>query len=182
MDKLNSLFAAGDVILVGNDKLEGNPLVTPLLDAQNNPKTDLNGNELGSIRLEQEKVVFNGGFLNSAKRVAFISGTLDNLWAIIKTKGLKNGSSVPGNIVQIETLTPVFKNHRPKMNPSTQEIVAITVGDTDYPVYMQQMYTEDLTKKDVLVRTVDDVTNIINAQRALSVTANVAEDLSVPQE
>lgn len=178
MSFLNTTSA---VMLVANDKVEGNPLVTPSLDQSGQPKTDLNGNELGSLRLEQVSRTINGSFVNSRKRVAFLTGTMDELLNIVKSNKLVNGSQVPGKIIQIESLQPMWKNQTPKMNPQTAEEIGVTVNGTFYPVYMQQRYTEDMNAQDKLIRTAEDVNDWVANQRALTTVSSAPETAGIPQ-
>jgi hypothetical protein len=178
---LTLLTEGTPVTLVPNDKLEGNPLITPTLDKTGKPKTDLSGNELGSIRLEQTATTFNNGFMNARKKVAFVTGTIEQLANLIKLHGLKAGSQIAGKIVQIESLVPMWKGQEPKMNPNTAEVVEIDVAGKKYPVYMQQRYTENASATDRLIRNADDVNEWIANQRALeSLTAAPAETANVP--
>lgn len=169
------------VVIVANDKLEGNPIITPMLDGNGNPKTDLNGEELGTLRLEQTSTSLSGSFLNARRRVAFLTGTLSQLNHLVSSYNLKAGSKLTGKIVQIESLTPMWKNQTPKMNPQTAEEVGVTVNGTLYPVYMQQRYSEDSNAQDVLIRSVEDVNAWLNNQKALNNISAAMENATVPQ-
>jgi len=108
------------VVLVANDTVEGNPLVTALINKDGSPKTDLNGIELGSIRLEQSTRAINGGsFLNVRRRTAFIAGTLQELSTIVTSNKLVAGSQFPGKITVTESLEPFWPNQTPKINPNS---------------------------------------------------------------
>lgn len=178
---VNLLSGSSKVTVVGNEKLEGNPIITPSLDQNGNPKTDLNGNELGTMRLEQTSRSFTGTFVNSRRRVAFLTGTLTELNSIVKAYNLKEGSEVDGRIIQIESLAPMWKNQTPKMNPQTAEEVGVVVNGKLYPVYMQQRYSEDENAKDVLIRTAEDVNAWIGNQQALGTIVSTVDGAAVPQ-
>lgn len=178
---LDILCGATAVTIVANTKVEGNPLVTPITDKSGNPKVDLEGRELGSIRLEQKCRTVSGTFLNSRNRVAFIGGTMDELGAIVKENNLKSGSELPGKLIVIESLAPMYKNHEPKMNPSTAEVVNITVGDKQFPVYAQTRYTTNDADRDVLIRDANDVTRWLAAQSVMNAAPVVTEDAAIPQ-
>lgn len=185
METLKSfLNTITDVVLVANDKLEGNPLVTPIMDkATGNPKTDLLGNELGSIRLEQSVRSLTGSYLNNRRRVAFIGGTLEELNALLAANNLKAGSKLPGKIIITESLNPLWKGQDPKMNPQTAEVISVTVGDKPYPVYMKMTYTENMNAVDTFLRTPEDVLAWLNNQRTLEAITNQekTEGAGVPQ-
>lgn len=165
---LNLLQGTDSVTVVLNTTHPDKPLITPLVDDAGNPKTDNNGHPLGSIRLEQNSRTLTGTFLNAKKRVAFIGGTMELLESIVKQAGLKEGSIIPGKIKITESLEPMFKSRNgeqsPKINPNTKEVVGVTVGGTFYPVYMQMTYTDDLTAKDILIRTSEDAIAWLNAR------------------
>jgi hypothetical protein len=160
------LNGASPVTVVANENIDGNPIITPLMNPDNTPKTDLNGNELGSIRLQQRTSSLNGGsFLNVRNRVAFIGGTLANLEAIVAAAGLKDGSQVAGKIFVTESLAPFWPNQNPKINPQTEETIEMTVGDKKYPVYMRMLFTENLEAKDRFIRTPEDAIEWLNAHK-----------------
>lgn len=160
------LNGASPVTVVANENVDGNPIITPLEDKEGNPKTDLNGNPLGSIRLQQRTSSLNGGsFLNVRNRVAFIGGTLDNLRSIVEAAGLKDGSQVAGKIYVTESLAPFWPNQQPKMNPQTEETIEMLVGDKKYPVYMRMLFTENLEAKDRFIRSTEDAIDWLNAHK-----------------
>jgi hypothetical protein len=176
----NILGANTAVTLVANEQ-ENNVLVTPLRDKQSGrPKTDLNGRPLGSIRLEQTTRMLNGTFLNASRRVAFIGGTIEELENIVVENNLKNGTKLPGKITILESLTPMWNGHEPKINPNTVEPVGVTVNEKFYPVYMQMRYTDDATTKDRLIRTPEDVIGWLAAQKVTENVTVVNEAASIP--
>jgi len=172
------------VILVANENIEGSPLVTPLMDSVTNlPKTDMMGKALGSIRVQQETTsLANGSFLNVRKRVAFISGSVELLTAIISGNGLKAGSALPGKIVITESLEPFWNGQNHKINPQTDEPIGVTINDKFYPVYMRMLYQEDGSGKDVFIRTPEEAVNWFASRTALTAqTAGTVETASMPQ-
>jgi hypothetical protein len=178
---LSILSTTGAVVIVANDKLEGSPVLTPSLDNMGNPKTDLNGHELASLRLEQVTRSLNGSFVNSRKRVAFLTGTMEELSSILKQNKLGAGSQIPGKILQIESLEPMWKGQSSKVNPQTGEAIGVTVGDKFYPVYMQQRFTEDMNATDTLIRSAEDVNVWISNRRALAAINTPVETAELPQ-
>jgi hypothetical protein len=160
------------VVLVANENIDGNPIITPLMDQDGTtPKTDLNGKELGSIRLEQHtQSLANGSFLNVRRRVAFISGTLEVLNSIVKANNLKAGMELPGKIIITESTEPFWKNQQPKINPQTDESIGVTLNEKFFPIFMKMTYMEDGSGKDYLLRTPEDLVNHLAARAALAAT------------
>lgn len=180
---LSILANTTPVTLVANDTVEGNPLVTPMMNPDNSPKTDLLGNELGSIRLQQETRSLNGGsFLNARRRVAFIAGTMTELNKIVAENKLQAGSQFPGKIQVTESLAPFWPTQTPKINPNTDEQIGVTVGDTFHPVYLRMTYTEDATAKDKYIRTEEDVVawHAIRASMSANAGAAPVETANIP--
>jgi hypothetical protein len=172
------------VILVANENVEGRPILTPMLNPDQSPKTDLNGAPLGSIRLQQMTRSVNGGsFMNVRNRVAFIGGTMEQLEALIKENNLVEGIKLPGKIKVTESLEPFWKNQTSKINPQTGEQVGIQVGDTFYPVYLRMVYTEDITAPDKFIRSAEDVNEWLSARKTLVSTASQTpvETAAMPQ-
>ncbi len=99
--------------------------------------------EFGTIRLDQEVISMEGGFLNKTKRSAFIAGKLENLQAL----ELSEGQEFSGQIVRTESFKPMFEGQAHKINPTSKEDVLVD----GRKVYFQDTYTEDLTKKDSLI-------------------------------
>jgi hypothetical protein len=149
---------------------EGAPIIKPFRDEQGNPRTDNRDRPIGSIMLTQSVRVMNGTFLNGANRVAFISGTIEELESIVKQNKLKAGSEVPGRIIQKESLKPFYPNQNPKINPSNGEQVGFTINNVFHPIYMQQILVEDENAKDTLIRSADEVEAILNAKKINSIT------------
>jgi hypothetical protein len=177
-----SLLTEGSpVVIVANDKLEGSPIITPSVDDRGNAKTDLNDRPLGTLRLEQTARVLNGNFLNSRRKIAFLSGTLDELTAIVKAYGLKAGSELPGKIVTTESLEPMYRGQAQKINPSTGEIVEVEFAGNRYPVYQQSRYTENMQEHDALINKPEHVNAWISSRRAITTTAPTVETANMPQ-
>jgi len=179
---LNSFIGSkSPVILVANDTLEGKPLITPFKDAQGNPKTDNNGNPIGSIRLEQSQNTLNGGFLNASTRVAFLGASIKVLEKIINDNKLKAGSQVPGKIVIEEALEPFHPNQKPKINPQSGMIIQIEVDGKLHDIYMRMRYTDKETETDSLLRTAGAVRNVLNAS-VVNKAVNEIQNKPVPEQ
>lgn len=171
------------VTLVANDTVEGKPLITPMLNPDQSAKTDLMGNELGSIRLQQETRSLNGGsFLNARRRVAFISGTMTELGKVVAENKLQDGSQFPGKIQVTESLAPFWPTQTCKVNPNTDESIGVTVNGTFHPVYLRMTYTEDATAKDKYIRTEEDVVawHAIRASMAANAGPAPVETAKIP--
>jgi hypothetical protein len=163
---MNFLSTGSKVMIAANESDTENKglLITPFKHDDGEPKTDNQGRPIGSMMVIQHERTLNGTFVNAGRRVAFISGTVDELNNIIKQNKLKDGSEVPGKIMIRESLNPLYHGQNPKMNPSTKEEVGFTVNGKFYPVYMQQLYTPNETTEDVLIRSVEQVEAILNAK------------------
>ncbi len=162
------------VTIVANENVDGRPIVTPMFNPDQTPKTDLMGNPLGSIRLQQKtKSLNNGSFLNVRNRVAFIGGALDQLLALIAENKLVDGSILPGKIMVTESLAPFWPNQTGKINPQTEEPIGVTVGEKFYPVYLRMTYTENMDAKDTYIRTPEDVSAWMALRQTLAATSTV---------
>lgn len=105
--------------------------------------------EFGTIRLDSQCVVVSrGGFLDIQKRSAFIRGRVE----ILESLGLKDHQMMQGKIIREESFEPFWDGQEPKINPTTQEIVLLD----DKPVYMQHVYTEDMTQTDRFINSQAD--------------------------
>jgi hypothetical protein len=161
--KLASLFGNGflsstsDCYICQNENLEDKPLVTKLMDPMGNPRTDTVGREIGTIRIEQEVNALNSGYWNDRRRVAFVTGSYDQLVARLEQFNIKHKSLVPGRIRVIESPDPLYKNHTPKINPSTQEVICVNVGALKFPIYLRMEYDETGKSTDRYIRTADDL-------------------------
>lgn len=99
--------------------------------------------DFGSIRVDQEITSFEGGFLNRQNRVAFIGGRMEDLQSL----GYKEGTTLPGKIVVIETLEPQYTGHSPKINPETGE----ELTQSGQAIYRDTKYTENQNVSDQLL-------------------------------
>lgn len=113
--------------------------------------------EFGTIRVDQEFVSMEKGFVNISKRSAFLAGKYEGLQAL----GLSEGETLPGQIIRKESFTPMFEGQSAKINPSTNEKVLINGKET----YFQDEYTEDASAKDVLLKSTS-VNTAVSASKA----------------
>ena len=102
----------------------------------------------GRVRVEQEQEVAYNSLIVTRKRVAFL--TLDEKACAKYADKLQIGLPFPikGKIVILESLTPAYDKHKPKMNPQTKEYIEVD-GQS---VYQQQLFTVDMEAQDVLIR------------------------------
>lgn len=175
------LSGTSPVRIVANEQ-QGGIIITPLVDKETGkPKLDVLEYPLGSIMLEQVVVALDGGFLNSRRRVAFISGRLDLLEQIVNNNKLEAGSELPGRITVIESLIPQYKNHMPKINPSTDTQIGVTIGTDFHPVYMRMLYDETGKVPDKMLRTADAVLLELSKQIVAKAEGGAtAEEARVP--
>lgn len=99
--------------------------------------------EFGTIRVDQEVITMEGGFLNKTKRSAFIAGKLADLLAI----NYSDGQVLPGQIIRKESFEPMYEGHAAKINPTTKKEVLID----GKKVYFKDTYTENLSLQDSLI-------------------------------
>lgn len=168
--------------LAANEKADGKPLVTQLMDAQGNPKLDANKRPIGSIRIEQSANIVNGTYMNVQKRVAFVAAAYDDLVNLVSKKNLADGSKIGGQIIVEESITPFYPTQKAKVNPSTDAPVGFTVNGTFYPVFYRASYTEDMSRKDRLIRdqqTAESAVIALQAQMALQAQKE-SEQAGVP--
>lgn len=103
-------------------------------------------NEAGThctVMVRKEVVTFKNNFMNKSSRSAFIRGKKEDMLNL----KFKEGQALPGTIIQIESFTPQYDGHNPKINPSTNELV-LTQGR---PTYITYQYTTDCDAKDVFL-------------------------------
>lgn len=169
---MSILSSTTPVTLVANKALPNNPLITPMLNPDNTPKTDLLGNPLGSIRLQQQTRSVNGGsFLNERNRVAFIGASIEVLERLVNENKLVDGSQFPGKIMVTESLEAFWPKQSCKINPNTAEQIGVTVDSKFYPVYLRMTYVEDINAKDTYIRTAEDVNNWYSVRKTLASTS-----------
>lgn len=121
--------------------------------------------EFGTIRVDQEVISMENGFLNKTKRSGFITGKLVDLQSI----GYFDGKVLPGQIIRKESFTPLFTGQTPKINPTTKVEVLVEGRQ----IYFQDRYTEDMNAKDELLRsTVTATTEVVNETATTEDTLN----------
>ena len=93
-----------------------------------------NNEEYGTVRVDSIETTFKNGFMNKAKRSAFIRGRQVDLESL----NLKEGSKMNGKIIKMEQHTPFFDGQDPKINPTTGEVVLTDGKET----YLQFEFTD----------------------------------------
>ncbi len=83
---------------------------------------------------KEEANLFATGFVSEKKKVAFKTGQLETMRALVKTHKLEAGAEMPGaKIIIRESTTPFYEGQNPKMNPTTEEVVTVN----GQPVYRE---------------------------------------------
>ena len=113
-----------------------------------------NNPDYGYIRVESTgEVTFGtGGWLNSATRTALIKGKTSDLKTFIQKNNVTLGYEMPGKIVIMEQTTPFYEGQQPKINPSTSEVLYVTVNGVKSPIYRQTEFTQDMSREDVMLQ------------------------------
>jgi hypothetical protein len=113
-----------------------------------------NNPEYGYIRVEENGGLSfgNGGWLNSSSKTALIKGKTADLKTFIQKNNVKVGFEVPGQIVIMEQHTPFYAGQQPKVNPSTGEVLYVTVNGVKTPIYRQTEFTQDMTRQDIMLQ------------------------------
>lgn len=119
-----------------------------VIESTNNP-------EYGYVRLEQEAVNMENGWIRKQNRSAFIRGTVEDL----KAMAFREGQTLPGKIVIVEATSSDNPRAQAKINPQTGE----ELTHSGQPIYRDAVYTTDLSRGDVLLQ--HDVVNVGYAQR-----------------
>ncbi len=109
--------------------------------------------EFGTIRVDQEVISMENGFLNKTKRSAFINGK----YADLLSMGYKEGQILTGQIIRKETFEPQFAGHAPKINPTSKEVVLID----GKKVYFKDSFTANMSAQDELILSSSPVTKSV---------------------
>jgi len=107
-----------------------------------------NNPEFGYLRVASSQAVFNDqGFVTTQKRSALIRGKVADLEAL----GLKEGQTLSGKIVIVESTTPTNENNPEqdlKINPKTGEVLT----HNGSPIYRVGRYSEASNAMDTLLK------------------------------
>lgn len=127
--------------------------------SQNNP-------EYGYIRVEQAATQINDqGWLRNVKRSALIKGKVEDLLAC----GYKEGSTINGKIIVVESLTP-FNPTNPDRDLKVAGETGVICRIDDQPIYRQTFFTQNLNAYDELIThdNTDEIKDVQIAQRSIS--------------
>jgi hypothetical protein len=100
-----------------------------------------NNPEYGYVRVETTSQSFVNGWLRNEKRSALIKGFVKDLTALEKM------TTLPGKIVIKETTEPAYDGQKPKINPSTQEVIK----HGGKPIYRNSMFTQNMQEFDIIL-------------------------------
>lgn len=128
-------------------RVKAHPTTGAIITQSKNP-------EWGTIRVDSMTKSFENGILNVSNRTAFIRGKIKDLEAL----GLKAEEVMAGKIIKQESFTPFYEGQKPKINPSTAEVV-LKDGRN---VFLNYVYTSD-----------------VNAPTDVFITDNVTEEQKV---
>lgn len=126
-------------------------LITPTLNPDQTVKKDDAGNLLGTVKLVQIYKYNDERSIVNEERTSFIEGSIDALNNILQQNNLIDCSKIPGNIIRIEGINPMWEGHTPDRNKLTGEIVTVTVNGIQYPIYSKTLFTEDTNSSDRLI-------------------------------
>jgi hypothetical protein len=133
-----------------------------IIEKSTSDKTEANGvigvnpnkPEFGSIMMRTTSWNTDGGFLNKASRVHFLSGKVEELKELCAAFSLNAGDDysakvAPSRLIVQESTTPFYDGQAPKINPSTDEIVTYNGAD----VYREtQLVPASSTQQDLILR------------------------------
>lgn len=91
----------------------------------------------GTIRLDESHTSFEGGFVNTQKRTAFLRGEVVALEAL----GLKDEQKLPGKIIKRESYQPFYEGQSPKIYPNGSEKAGQPVLTNGRETYLEYVYT-----------------------------------------
>jgi len=121
--------------------------------------TSSNNPEFGYLRVASTQASFNDqGFVTMQKRSALIRGKVADLEAL----NLKEGQTLAGKIVIIESTTPTNENDPEqdlKVNPKTEEVLT----HDGSPIYRVGRYSESATAMDTLLKHDTQETSVAQA-------------------
>lgn len=103
-----------------------------------------NNPEYGYIRVESVESIFSNGWVREQKRSALVKGKVADLAKL----NWKEGQSLPGKIVVIESTKEPYAGAQPKINPSTAEVMKFQGA----AIYRDAIYTTDMSAQDILLK------------------------------
>ena len=123
----------------------------------------------GSIQLRTEATIMNNGFLRRERRVCFLNGEIEHLEAWLSSEKLRSGSFIEGQIIKKTSLQPFYEGQKPRINPTTGEI--LLDKETGKEVYLEYQYTTNMNATDHWVyndeeELLESIDNIENAEQS----------------
>jgi len=103
--------------------------------------------DYASMMLEQLVFVNNNGFLNKKRRVAFLTGTVEQMQEFANMMGAAKGKELPGHLYVKETFYPQYEGHQPKCNPRTGRACLVDGA----LVYWKTYYDDTGTRGDEMI-------------------------------
>lgn len=100
----------------------------------------------GHVRVQQERVMFSGSWLNRKVVTALIQGKIEDL----ESYGIANLKTLPGRIVIKESLTP-FNEANPDRDLKIAGSTGVVCRVDEQPIYRTTVYTTDANAEDVLI-------------------------------
>jgi len=125
-----------------------------------------NNPEYGWFFVEQELFQFSTtGWLKKVKRKARIMGKTEDLLST----GYREGTSLPGKIVVVESLTP-FNAENPDRDLKVAGETGVICRIDDQPIYRQSFYTTNVNASDELIThdNSDEIRDVQTAQKEMS--------------
>jgi hypothetical protein len=104
----------------------------------------------GFIRLCQQKKRFDppsGKVEILYSRIAYLTGSLEDLNGLIERHRLQIGSQLKGKIILVESLMPSWKGHGAKVD-DRGNTVGYRFNDRFYPVYAKYVFVDDINASD----------------------------------
>lgn len=130
-----------------------------------------NNPEYGSIRVEQNVTSFNGGFMETKKRSAFLNGKTEELKAWAASNGITEGSLIDGHIAIKESLEPII-SERPDFGYKLAGDTGVVCKVDGQPIYRQSIFSQ--TEQDDTLLEHDNGDEIKLAQERLAEEADAA--------
>lgn len=130
--------------------------------------------DYGYIRVEQKKPIFDqNGWARLVNVSALIPGRIEDL----KAFGWAAGMSLPGQIVNIESLE-AFNSREPEKDYKMAGDTGVVCCLDGQPIYRRSFYTEDEARKDVYIAH-NNTDQIKAAQRVTLAKSSEVDELDV---
>lgn len=121
--------------------------VTIVPDSNGNVIRQSNNPEYGHVRLEQERIIFNGNWVNRKVTSTLIQGKLKDLVAM----GFDKMTSMKGKIVVRESLEP-FNATNPERDLKIAGDTGVVCRVDDQPIYRTTFFSSNENEEDVFIQ------------------------------